>query len=155
MYAKGEGALKDYERAAFWVRKAADQGHARAALALGIFLEVGFGVPTDAKESVFWFRKAAEQGNADAQDLMGEMYVEGRVVPKDTQQAVFWYRKAAEQGNAHAQFNLGGMYNTGRRSDEGYPAGIALVPKGCGARLCARAGPTRRNVRLRLRQLTL
>ena len=103
----------DFSSAAKLVRKAADDGNAKAQLFLGLMYETGTGVPKDDQQAVAWSRKAAEQGHAAAQRSLGVMYANGRGVPKDDQQAVAWSRKAAEQGNAAAQSNLGLMYAIG------------------------------------------
>ncbi len=103
----------DYQQAAAWYRKAAEQGHTDAQTNLGFLYEMGNGVAQDYKQAVEWYRNAAEQGNAGAQAHLGLLYHEGRGLPQDYKQAVEWYRKAAEQGSAVAQFNLGGLYESG------------------------------------------
>ena len=52
-------------------KKAAEQGHAGAQLALGFMYAYGRGVPEDDTEAVKWYRKAAEQGHAEAQNSLG------------------------------------------------------------------------------------
>jgi len=99
----GVSILQDFEEAAKWYRKAADQGHAEAAKSLD----------SSYAEALKRCRKAAEQGDAEAQNNLGKCYAEGEVVPQDFVQAVKWYRKAAEQGHAGALFNLGGRYFNG------------------------------------------
>jgi TPR repeat protein len=95
------------------LRKAAEQGNARAQFNLGLMYATGQGVPQDYVEAARWFRKAAGQGNASAQYNLGVMYY-GRGVPQNYAEAARWYRKAADQGNASAQYNLGVMYYYGR-----------------------------------------
>ena|GEM_PF-3572907 len=102
-----------YTQAAFWYRKAADQGDADAQDALGVLYDDGRGVPQDYAEAAFWYRKAADQGDADAQDALGVLYDDGRGVPQDYAEAALWYRKAAEQGNSSAEFILGYLYLDG------------------------------------------
>jgi TPR repeat protein len=103
-----------YAQAAFWYRKAAEQGSADAQDALGDLYNSGQGVRQDYAQAALWYRKAAEQGNDEAQDALGDLYDLGQGVPKDYAQAALWYRKAAEQGNADAQDSLGDLYDTGR-----------------------------------------
>ena len=99
--------MADYNQAAFWYRKAADQGHATAQHYLGWAYECGEGVPEDDEQAVFWYRKSAHQGDATGQFMLAEMFLEGRGVPRDPEQAVFWYGKAADQGE------LGRIYEAG------------------------------------------
>ena len=106
LYYYGKGVLRDYQKAAYWYRKAADQGNALAQYALGAMYGYGEGIGLDYGKAVHWFRKAAEQGNADAQQALGIMYDWGKGVSPSHEKAVYWYRKAADQGNALAQKKL-------------------------------------------------
>jgi TPR repeat protein len=103
-----------YTQAAFWYRKAAEQGDADAQDALGDLYNSGQGVRRDYAQAAPWYRKAAEQGDADAQDSLGDLYHKGQGVPQDDAQAATWFHKAAEQGDADAQESLGDLYDTGR-----------------------------------------
>ena len=62
MYHGGYGVPQDYAQAAFWCRKAAEQGFAPAQNNLGALYHHGHGVPQDDTQAVFWCRKAVEQG---------------------------------------------------------------------------------------------
>jgi hypothetical protein len=97
----------NFEEAASWYRKAAEQGHAKGQFYLGALYEYGKGVPQDSGEAVRWYRKSADQGLADAQNSLGFAYYRGVGVPQDYAEAVTWFRKAADQGDAYAQFCLG------------------------------------------------
>ena len=112
---RGLVCVDDAEEVKWW-RKAAEQGHLRAQLALGwayydfyenVLIEPEY--EEGVAEAVKWFRKAAEQGAADAQEKLGWMYCHGFGVPQDKEEAVKWCRKAAEQGDAQAQETLGMM----------------------------------------------
>ena len=83
-FIKGYDAYKTggYVEAAKWYRKAAEQGHTRAAYRLGNMYKglgaqlvnawgVRIGVKKDNAESAKWYRKAAEQGHVLAQTLLG------------------------------------------------------------------------------------
>ena len=65
------------------MRKAAEQGHARAQNHLGWMYDEGIGVSQDDQEAVSWYGKAAKQGLATAQNNLGVMYTEGRGVSQD------------------------------------------------------------------------
>ena len=119
-YYYGNGVKQDYNEAAKWFRKAAEQGNADAQNNLGLAYFNGNGVPQDYNEAAKWSRKAAEQGNADAQNNLGLAYFYGNGVPQDYNGAVKWYRKAADQGNAYAQNNLGLAYFYGNGVPQDY-----------------------------------
>ena len=95
------------------LKKAAEQGYAKAQFGLGICYDFGKGVEKNPTEAVKWYRKAAEQGYAQAQCNLGGCYANGNGVEKNLNEAVKWYRKAAEQGDAKAQYNLGTCYDFG------------------------------------------
>lgn len=64
----GSGAGRsDDAQAAYWYRKAAEQGIAEAQFSLGSIYRNGRGVPKDEAEAVRWLRMAAEQGLPEAQ----------------------------------------------------------------------------------------
>ena len=119
-YATGTGVDKDLVAAAYWYRKAAEQGHPGAQNDLGYAYRYGLGVAQSEIEAVKWYRLAAEQGYAMAQYNLGVMYDIGKGVPKDDIEAVKWYRLAAEQGDANAQNNLGWMYENGQGVPQDY-----------------------------------
>jgi len=108
------------------VRKAAEQGLAKAQLKLGSMYYDGDGVPQDYLEAEKWWRKVAEQGLSIAQYNLGFMYANGEGVAKDGAEAVKWYRKAAEQGDGLALYSLGVMYAEG---GDGLPQDAAEAVK--------------------------
>ncbi len=118
MHANGEGVRQDYDEAANWYRKAAEQGYAAAQNSLGSMYEEGKGVQQSYAKGLSWYRKAAEVGNVDAQHNLGLAYYKGKGVQRNYGEAAGWYRKAAEQGYAGAQFNLGWSYLNGKGVDE-------------------------------------
>ena len=128
-YSKGEGVKKDYERAAYWYRK--------AALHSVNFAYRNFASPNgdnvdaekNKKQSEYKngervkqdYEKTSEQGDADAQFSLGLSYYNGQGVERDDKQAVYWFWKAAEQGHADAQYHLGFCYKNGfsvKKDDE-------------------------------------
>ena len=119
-YYYGNGVKQDYNEAAKWFRKAAEQGNADAQYNLGSAYFYGNGVPQNYNEAAKWFRKAAEQGDAAAQNNLGFAYLNGIGVPQNDNEAAKWFRKAAEQGNADAQYNLGSAYFYGNGVPQNY-----------------------------------
>ncbi len=59
IFERGLGILPDYEQAAFWFKKAADQNDARAQINIGNLYEKGLGVPRDLKKALNYYRRAA------------------------------------------------------------------------------------------------
>jgi len=106
-------SLHDYTQAAYWYRKAAEQGHVNAQFSLGAFYGNGMGVKQDYEQAFYWYRKAAEQGQVEAQYIVGACYIDGLGVKEDQAQAFYWYRKAAEQGLGNAQGMLSLCYYEG------------------------------------------
>lgn len=102
-----------YDEAAEWYRKAAEQGLSEAQNNLGVMLKDGQGVAQDYEEAVRWFMLAARQGNVLAQSNLGWMYQSGRGVAQNYDSARYWYQQAAIKGHAAAQNNLGRMYRDG------------------------------------------
>jgi TPR repeat protein len=128
---------RDYQQAAYWFQKAADQGYAEAQFMLGLFFENGLGVGKDKDQARVWYQKAADQGNEDAKAALRQL--DGGIDPEitptaareryemafnyqngygglhpDLKHALYWYRKAADQGYANAQYALGQSYEVGR-----------------------------------------
>ena len=91
MYYKGQGVPQNYEEAAKWTRKAAEQGRAWA--------QYNLGVPQDYVEAAKWYRKAAEQGDAEAQHNLGVMYYNGEGVPQDFIESYAWVLLAKADGD--------------------------------------------------------
>lgn len=99
-----------------WLFKAAQQGDAEAACALGDALLSQL-VPAPA-QAWPWYVQAAEQGNGRASLMLGLLARNGEGVARDPKLAAHWLNRAAERGNAHAMFLLANMLRDG----EGGPA---------------------------------
>ena len=112
----GKGNEQDWEEAAKWFFKAAEQGYADAQCKLGEYYEVGKGVKQDKVEAVKWYRKAAEQGHVEAQINLMSLYE----LEEDWEEAVKWYHKASELGDAEAQYKLGVCYGSGKGVKQDY-----------------------------------
>ena len=81
-----------------WLKKAADNGHAKAQWHLGVRYFAGADVEKDLDQSEYWFKKAAEQGDVDAEYGLSGCYV----AKQDFENALHWLKKAAAQGHADA-----------------------------------------------------
>ena len=111
---------KDYQKAFYWYKKAANQCHASGQYNLGIMYEYGKGINQDYQKAFYLYKKAANQGHARAQRGLGLMYEYGDGVKQDYKKAVYWHKKAANQGDAWGQFDLGDMYYKGKGVNQDY-----------------------------------
>jgi len=59
IYEKGLGLEPDYQAAAVWYRRAAEQGYTRAQINLGHLYEKGLGVERDPTQALQWYRRAS------------------------------------------------------------------------------------------------
>jgi TPR repeat protein len=114
LYEHGKAVPQDYNLAASWYTKAAEQGLRDAQSKLGWLYESGLGVPQDYNLAASWYTKAAKQGLPEAQSHLGRLYYNGQGVPQDYKLADKWFTKAAIRGDAKAQYNLGVMYENGK-----------------------------------------
>ena len=67
MYHRGLGVKTDDAVAAFWLRKAAEQGQAEGQLMLGSLYFFGLGVPQSYATAYAWCELAQDNGQAEAQ----------------------------------------------------------------------------------------
>jgi TPR repeat protein len=73
MYYIGMGVALDYSQAAKWVRRAAEQGYARAQTDLAFLYEHGKGVPLDYVSAYTWYKLALAGGDERAGARMKEL----------------------------------------------------------------------------------
>ena len=117
------GVAKNYQQAAAWWQKAADQGDAEAQFNLGLMYDNGQGVAQNDQQAAAWYQKAANQGHAKAQYNLGVMYFNGQGVARNYRQAAAWYKKVLAQpdtpenaeAKALARENLQGLSKRGVR----------------------------------------
>jgi localization factor PodJL len=103
-YAEGGTGPRNYELAAQWYEKAAQQGLAVAEYRLGSLYEKGLGVGKDMQRAKDLYQRAAEKGNTRAMHNLGVLAAEGGK-PNYTS-AALWFGKAAEYGIRDSQYNL-------------------------------------------------
>jgi len=101
---------KNFRLAAYWYRKAAEQGHREAQNFLAEFVRDH---AEDRRQAILWFRRAAEQGESNAQLSLGYSLYYGEGTTRDRTAALKWYRLSARQGNAGAMYNIAMMYRDG------------------------------------------
>lgn len=112
-YLVGRGVQKDPIQAAYWYRKAADQGDPEAQNQLGYLYTWGIGVARDPAEAFRWFARAAGYGCQSAKLNLAVLYFRGAGTPRDVPLAVDLLNQLAEKGNARAAAYLGILYLTG------------------------------------------
>jgi|SRR5579859_7539621 len=100
----------DWATAIKLLRPLAEGGNAVAQGHLGVFYEIGRGVPVDYAEAAKWVRKSAEQGDAESQSNLANLYRLGRGVPFSEVEGLKWLQKSAAQGFYGAFLNLGHVY---------------------------------------------
>jgi len=120
LYENGWGRPVNYDEAAKWYRKSADQRYPKAQNSMGDLCARGLGVAQNYALAANWYRKAAEQGDAAAQTNLGNLYLQGQGVTPDDSAAAAWFWQAAKLGNATAQAKLGNLYLTGRGVTQNY-----------------------------------
>ncbi|MDP2832927.1 MAG: tetratricopeptide repeat protein [Pseudomonadota bacterium] len=112
---------RDDEKAATWLRRAADTGHARARYLLGLSYSRGWGVRQDDAEAERWFVLAASQNYAPACFHLAWMYHKGDGVARDEVRAQHLMARAADLGMADAVTALDRLRRgeAGRRAASG------------------------------------
>jgi TPR repeat protein len=116
MYDAGEGVPQDEGQAAYWERKAAEQGHAYAQANLSF----RYYADGDYAQAFAWCQRAAQVNLAWAQYNLGLMYRKGEGVAQSNVEAAHWYRLAAMQDFAEAQQRLGDLYFLGQGVPRNY-----------------------------------
>lgn len=101
------GAIKlyvsrEYKEAIPWLEKAANAGHMRAPVILGILFEQGSGVKEDPAIAAKWYEKGIENGNAAAARRLANLYHLGTGVPHDEAKSNELLKKAVEMGDKAA-----------------------------------------------------
>ena len=109
-----DGKALNYEKAAYWYLKAAEQGNGSAMNNLANCYKHGNGVEKDSIKAVEWYKKSAQQGAPWAQHNLAICYEKGEGVRRNYRSAIKWYTKAAEQGAVLSQFNLAACYEEGQ-----------------------------------------
>lgn len=93
---------QQFNNALKWFKAAAEQGHVRAMLDIGL-LYMFYQEEKDSLSAVLWIQRAAEHNNAEAQFLLGLMYFSGDSMSKDYTRAYMWWILAAEKGHLIAK----------------------------------------------------
>lgn len=113
VYRLGVGAPVDQERAAKYLRLAADQGYAGAQTLMGRSYIYGTGVPKDFDQAAIWLRKGAAQNDPEANFLLGRLSILGAGMPADPVAGARLVKLAADAGNIEASGFYGVLLQQG------------------------------------------
>lgn len=80
-FAAGPAAIRDEQKAAYWMQRAAESNHAEAQFALGKMYERGRGVPQDLVIAKHWYERAAAAGHAPARAALERSAARPRARP--------------------------------------------------------------------------
>lgn len=111
----------NWNEAAVWYKKAADQNYADAEYNLGSIYEEGKGVDLDEDLALSWYRRGAENGSGSGMVALARFLGKGIACEKDEAEAIFWLKKAAAAGDATGMYRLAMRIDDGRCKDaEGF-----------------------------------
>ena len=120
-YINGRGPVQgNYETAAVWYKKAADQNNAEAQNMLSLMYSDGLGIKQDMHQARLLSEAAVKNGLkvGIAETNLGWWYLTGESGhPKDLQLAHEWNRRGAKAGHANASANLALIYAAGLGRD--------------------------------------
>jgi hypothetical protein len=89
-----------------WYRRAAQQGHVDAQVALGVCYANGWGCEANPEQAAHWWATAAGQGSPDGHFYLAVAYSQGFGLDADDAEAARHCRIAAEMGHVQAQEQL-------------------------------------------------
>jgi len=102
----------DYESAAIWCRKAADQGYLKAQTLLGQMYRSATGVPQDYRQALKLLTAAAGRGDGQAEAYLGYMNLRGNGCERNCELGMSQLHHAAK-ASPEAQRILGYVYHQG------------------------------------------
>lgn len=102
-YLRGTEVARDYDAAADWFSKAAEQDHVKALYKLGYMHLEGKGVRQDYGKAYKYLRRSAQHEYSPAQFYLGQLYAEGNGVNRDNEKALYWFTQAAEDNYVPAK----------------------------------------------------
>lgn len=95
LYRDGIGTRQNYKEAAYWFRKAASNGHAKAMINIARQFAEGKGVLADQRIAAENYWRAAERGEDEGAYQFAVMLRDGKGVAKDLPRALKYFTKAA------------------------------------------------------------
>ena len=132
-YTNGRGLVQvNYETAAVWYKKAADQNNAEAQNMLSLMYSDGLGIEQDMRQARLLSEAAVKirlKGRV-AETNLGRCYLTGESGhPRDLQLAHEWNRRGAKAGHANASANLALIYAAGLGRDRDITTSLFWLQK--------------------------
>lgn len=103
----------DYEKAFYWLSKAAKQGNAEAQADIGSLYYYGKGVKKDIKKAEEWFVKASQNDDPRAQNDLAMLYLESNSRDLRCNQMLELLNASAKKGYDLAYYNIGNFFSRG------------------------------------------
>jgi uncharacterized protein len=111
-FRRSEPVVASNRLAGYWLRRAAQSGHAAAQERLGM--------PKSLASARLWFQLAAGNGNAKAYGQLGYLYFKGLGVTQNWSRAFKCYEEGFALGDSYCSNNLGWFYERGILVDKDY-----------------------------------
>lgn len=105
---------QDFEEAAKWLSRSADQGNALAQFNYGFLLEKGLGVSTNTTSACSFYQKSANQANIKAKFRLARCHELGLNGKQNLELAYYHYLSAAEDGDLLSRLRLGRAFEKGQ-----------------------------------------
>ena len=132
-YTNGRGPVQgNYETAAVWYKKAANQNNAEAQNMLSLMYSDGLGIEKDMRQARLLSEAAVKNGlkGGIAETNLGWWYLTGESGhPRDLQLAHEWNRRGAKAGHANASANLALIYAAGLGRDRDITTSLYCLRK--------------------------
>lgn len=128
---KGDGVLKDEEKAFSLNMQAAESGYHDAVLAMGWFYLNGIGIAKDEVLGWHWYRKSARQGETKAMFSLGYIAYKKH----DYSDALTWFNRAVKLKHWRSLYWLGKLYWRGHGVDQDRKRALAFFEEAAQAKV--------------------
>lgn len=125
----GHEKNQNFQRAAYILRLASDEGNSLASFILGLLHESGKGVTKNPDIAKNYYKQAAAQGNTYGYLYLGHFFYDGYECKEDYAKAFKYYQKAANFGNKAALISVGFCYYVGKGVAEDEKKAVKLYEK--------------------------
>lgn len=113
IYLKGDGIVKNINKAQELFQKASELGNADSTYFLAKIYLSDKTIYFDEKKAYNTFVDASNQNNAKAQLMIGRFFLMGGIVPKDYEKALHYFKLASKQKEYDANCYIAYMYASG------------------------------------------
>lgn len=128
-YQKGIGVEKDYSKALYYYKQAADMGNGDAYAGIGYAFANDLGIGKNTEKAIDFYKQGAKLGSARAMNNLGSAYNCGLGVQKNPCEAVVWFEKAASLNYELGIMNLADCYYNGEGVSRDYSKALVLYKK--------------------------